>query len=258
VGVAPTDPPEALRKRHAPVLGTIQDATGVPTDLVIPANDDELVRMFHDRTIDMAYLGGYSYLLVRDRDGAEPLVMRDADLRSTSVFLIRSDTHAARLEDLKGARIGFGERRSPSGHLMPRIFLERRGIAPEEFFSQTFYSGGHDTTAHWVRDRKVDVGTASGDIVRKMFRDGRLDPTAVRILWETPDYPEYVWAVQHDLSPGLVSQIQDRLLALSRDEPAYARILDAAGAESFLPALDTDFQVLRRETVKLSGLEPGR
>lgn len=255
VGVLPTDAPEALRARHGPLLESIQDTIGVPTELVIPKDYDEILQMFHDRRIDMAYFGGYSYVLAHDRDGAVPLVMRDVDRRFTSVFLVRSENHAARLEDLKGARLSFGARLSTSGHLMPRVFLRQRGMVPEVFFRETLYSGGHDTTAYWVRDGRVDVGVASADIVRKMFRDGRLSQGAVRILWETPTYPDYVWAIHPDFSPRLASQIQDCLLALFRDEAKDRHVLEAADAGSFLPALDSDFDRLRPAMAVLNAPE---
>lgn len=250
VGVLPTDSPEALRSRHGPVLDHIQQVTGIPTELVIPADDDDLVRLFHERSIEMAYFGSYTYVLAHERDGAAPLVMRDVDLRVTSVFLVRPDSRAEHLEDLQGARFSFGARRSTSGHLMPRSFLTSRGIDPEQFFEETRYSGSHETTAYWVRDGTVDAGVADAAIIRTMLRDRRLAERDVRILWETPVYPDYVWAVQRNLSPRLVLQIQDGLLELSRDDLKQRQILEAAGAGSFLPALDEAFDDLRRVVSK--------
>lgn len=246
VGVLPTDAPEVLREQHGPLLASIQRATDIPTELVIPADDDDLVRMFHERSIEAAYFGGYTYVLARERDGAVPLVIRDVDLRFTSVFLVRPDNPAERLEDLKGARFSFGAPRSTSGHLMPRSFLSDRGIVPEQFFAETRYADGHDATAYWVRDGTVDVGVADAAVIRTMLRDRRLAQRDLKILWETPVYPDSVWAVQRNLAPRLALKIQDALMDLSRDDPEQRRILAAAGARSFLPALDAEFEDLRR------------
>lgn len=79
---------------------------------------------------------------------------------------------------------------------MPRYFLQSEyRIKAEDYFGDVQYSGKHDRTAHWVRDGKVDAGVANSNIVRTMFENGHLSHEDVRILWESPPYTDYVWAV---------------------------------------------------------------
>ena len=33
----------------------------------------------------------------------------------------------------------------------------------------------------------------------EVLTDGRLDPASVRILWETPPYADYVWAIRSEI-----------------------------------------------------------
>jgi len=251
IGVLPDAGTETLKARYAPLIEYLRVKTGYATELVIPASYEDLLTLFRNKAADIAFLGGYMYVLAHDRDHAVPLAMRDIDLQLTSLFLVRKDNPAANLEDLKGKRFTFGSRLSTSGHLMPRYFLREHDIVPEKFFSQTLYSGAHDTSAYWVRNGKVDATVVNSVIIRKMFADGRLNDNDVRILWESPPFPDYVWAVQESMDPRLQQQILDSLLSLSVEIPAERAILAAVDAKrKFLPALDQDFN-MAREAIKL-------
>ena len=251
IGVQPDAAPDIIKDKYSPLIEYLHRDTGITTELVIPKNYDELVTLLHHKAIDLAFLGGYTYVLAHDRDHVVPLAMRDIDLQLTSLFLVRPNDPAVTLEDLKDKRFTFGSRLSTAGHLMPRFFLREHGIVPEKFFSQILYSGAHDNTAYWVRDGKVDAGVANSEVIRKMFTDDKLGVNDVRILWETPAFPDYVWAAQEDLDPGRRQKILDSLLSLSIANPEHSLILEAVGAQrKFLPALDEDFN-LEREAIKL-------
>jgi phosphonate transport system substrate-binding protein len=251
IGVLPDSAPDILKAKYKPLVDYLQGETGIPSKLIIPADYEELLTMFHNQAIDLAFFGGYTYVIAHERDHAVPLAMRDVDLQLTSQFLVRADNPATSLEDLKGKRFAFGSDLSTSGHLMPRYFLRERGIVPEKFFSETLYSGAHDRTAYWVRDGKIDAGVANSKIIRNMFADGKLDEHDIRILWETPPYSDYVWAIQINIDPVLRQQILDSLLSLSIDNPKQRLMLEAMNVQrKFLPALDKDFTVTR-EAIKL-------
>ena len=135
---------------------------------------------------------------------------------------------------------------------MPRFFLQtERIITPEEYFGVVRYSGKHDRTAYWVRDAEVDVGVANSAIVRKMFADGRLGPDEVQILWETPPFPDYVWATRRDLGEPKKEKIRQAFLKLSKSDPTHAAILAGVDAGGFLPATMRDFSQLKTVVVRL-------
>lgn len=255
IGVLPDEAPEVLRARFTPLLEYLSDSLGLPYDLVIPEDYAALVTQFEDGDIDLGYFGGLTFVQVEARVGAVPLVLRDTDLNFQSSFLVRADNPAKSLADLKGARFAFGSRLSTSGHLMPRFFMQRDGLRPEDWFSDIRYSGAHDATAYWIRDGKADVGVANAAIIDSMFADGRLDHGAVRILMRTPPYADYVWAVQADTPDTLRVGIRDAFLALSPLVPEQAEILERVTAGAFLPALSTDFISLREIVAELSLLD---
>ena len=246
VGVLPDQHADQIATRYQDLLEYLENKLGIPYKLVIPESYAMLVEEFVQKRIDLANFGAVTYLQARQRAQAVPLVMRDIDTKFTSYFLVRTKESAQDISDFSGKRFCFGDKNSTSGHLMPRHFLIQQDIVPESFFSEVRYSGSHDKTAQWVRDGVVDIGVANALVIRSMFRSGRLDNEQVKVLWETPYYSDYVWAIQPDISKVQVDRLRNAFLALSEVNPGHSEILTAMGAGSYLPAGHSDFALLER------------
>jgi phosphonate transport system substrate-binding protein len=245
-GVLPDSSPKMIKRRFYPLLRYLEHETGLRIELTIPKNYRDLVHQFQAKKIDMAFFGGYTFVMTQNETKAVPLVLRDIDLKFSTVFLTRPDNLKRTIEDFEGTRLSFGDPLSTSGHIMPRAFLQERNIYPEKFFSEIRYSGGHDTTVYWVRDGLVDIGAVNSDIMRNMIKDGRLSENDVRILWETPTFTNYVFAIQPDFNQKLRTRLLDSFLALTPRVPTHKQILSSLGASSFLPASNEDFKILHQ------------
>lgn len=246
IGILPDEGKDKLVERYTPLFEYLSQEIGIPYQLIIPKDYDELLSLFHEKKVDFAYFGGFTFMKARMEDDAEPLVMRDVDTRFTSYFLVRSESVGQQLADYKGAQFAFGSDLSTSGHLMPRYFLNEMGIDPEYFFGEISYSGRHDLTAYWVRDGKVELGVANHAVIDKMYEDGRLTKKEVRILYETPPYPDYVWALRPLNNKAFRIKLRNAFLRLEKNDEVGAKILAALDAGSFLPAGVNDFSKLRK------------
>ena len=255
VGVLPDDAPEAIQRRHAPLVAYLSGALNRHFDLIIPHSYEEFQRDTRAGRYDLVYFGGYTF--VQQRERFVPLVMRDIDTRFVSYFLVRPDDPAQTIMDLRGRKLSFGSRLSTSGHLMPRYFLKEMGIRPEEFFAEVQYSGSHDRTAAAVLNKEADVGVANSQLIDNMLQTGRLRPNSLRILWRTPPYPDYVWAVSKDLDKNLRDQILQTFLDLSQADVGQREILAHQGASFFLPADAEDFVPLERIAEEMGLLSSG-
>ncbi len=255
IGIVPDESQELLLSRYTPLAEYLSAELGVPYELIIPTDYGELLTLFHKGEVDLVYFGGFTFVQAYMLDNAIPLVTRDVDNRFTSYFLVRGDSSAEDLSDFEGTRFSFGSQLSTSGHLMPRYFLDERGMVPEDFFETITYSGKHDLTAFLVRDGEVDLGVANAPVIRKMIRDGRLHENELRILWETPPYQDYVWALRPVFDEATRINVQDAFLKLSRANEPHGRILDSIDAGSFLPASVDDFVQLQEIIENLRLLE---
>ena len=256
VGVLPDRNVDILRQRYAPLLDYLSAETGLENKLVLPENYAALIRLFRDKKVDLAFFGGFTFAKVQAFYGARPLVMRDIDTRFTSWFLVKGENSALELADLKDKTFSFGSKLSTSGHLMPRYFMQvEKQIVPEQFFSEIHYSGAHDRTAYLVRDGKVDVGVANAEIIFAMIKDGRLKQGEIRSLWQTPPYPDYVWAVHDNLDEDVMRSLRNAFLKLDKNNKNHSKVLSRLGARFFLPAAAGDFMRLKRIAESLGLLQ---
>lgn len=209
IGVLPDENAESLKKRYRPLQDYLAVQIGIPCELVVPDSYDHLIQLFHNHKVDIANFGGLTFLKTMTTYGALPLVSRDVDHEFTSYVLVRAKLDVQRLEDTRGLRFSFGAKLSTSGHLRPRHFLMERGIQPETFYAEVFYSGTHDRTATNIRDGVADIGVANARVIDRMFANGSLSHDDVRVLWQTPPYADYVWAIQEGIATDERLRIRD-------------------------------------------------
>jgi phosphonate transport system substrate-binding protein len=224
---------------------------------VIPKSYADLVRKFGQKKVDLAYFGGVTFVQANLFHKAVPLVMRDIDVNFTRYFIIAKNNPAKSIKDLKGKSFSFSSKLSTSGHLMPRYFLSKQKIIPEQYFSKILYSSSHDKTALWVEKGKVEVGAVNSLIVDKMLEGRQLNPEKIRVLWRTPPYPDYVWAIRSGVVSSMKRKILNAFLELSQDDVRHKKILEKVQTHGFLPASVSDFMELQKiiEEIKIFGRE---
>lgn len=255
IGVLPDQGEAALRDQFTPLAEYLSRALQKPFEMIFPVDYADLVDRFDQGELDLVYFGGLTFLQAQARGGAVALVMRDIDAHFTSYFLVRTDVLEPNWQGMRGLSFSFGSRLSTSGHLMPRYFLLQQGIEPESYFSEVRYSGAHDTTAKLVEKGEVVLGAANSQIINKMFESDRLSEQQIRILWETPPYANYVWAVRPDADQAFVQQLSNGFLSLSPINERHAQILEPLGAGGFVPAALEDFTALREIAISVGLLE---
>jgi phosphonate transport system substrate-binding protein len=245
IGSLPDQNESILRAKYQPLLNYLNSHTGLKSNLLIPESYEQLLQWFDEGKVDIALFGGVTYVKARLKNKAVPLVMRDLDGRFKSVALVSVNNTAKGLRDLKGASLAFGSRLSTSGHFMPRYFLQQDNIDLETFFDKIEFSGAHDLTGGWVRDGKVEVGMLNSRVAAEMFRDGRLTKDKVKILWESPPYADYVWAIQPDISEQQRTSIRNAFMLMNQNTQNIA-LLQNLGANYYIPAAHEDFSDLER------------
>jgi len=251
VGVLPDVGHESLQKRNQPLFQYLTEETGINIQYIKLDKYKDLLEAFHERKVDLAWFGGYTFAKAHLQDRAVPLVMRDVDFKFTSYFLVRADHPAKSISDFKNKAFTFGSKFSTSGHLMPRYFLSQKDIIPEKFFSAVRYSGKHDTTVKWVRNGTVDLGVSNSKVIDKMFREDVLTQNEIRVLWETPSYSNYVWAIHPSIGRTTQIKVRDAFLGLSAENPKHKKILDQWDTRYFLPATIEDFLIIQKIAKKL-------
>jgi ABC-type phosphate/phosphonate transport system substrate-binding protein len=159
-------------------------------------------------------------------------------------ILVRADSPAERLEDLRGGIFALNSRHSNSGMNLPRVMFARIGAGPR-FFSRVIETGSHAASMHLVASGSADA--ASIDCLTYAFFGDYRPEALVGLRWfaDTPESPaipfvtaantsgDYVLALRRALSRVMVAPQRRPLMNRLRlrhvglpDPAAYARLLD--------------------------------
>lgn len=249
VGVLPDQKIDIIRQNYQPLLQFLHQSTGFKYRLVVPQTYDELLSLFAQGQLELALFGGATFIEAMQQYNAQALVMRNIDTEFVSIIITSKQHPAKNLDDLKDTHLAFGPRLSTSGHLMARFFLRNERISAESYFRQISYSSGHDATVQWVNEGKVDAGVLNKQIFQKMLADGRIDKESVKVIWQSPGYANYVWAVPPRLNKTQRQSIKDAFLALGQT-PEDHDLLSALGAKYFVPAKSDDFAQIQRAIIQ--------
>src|SRR5438445_532292 len=199
--------------------------------------------------VDIAHLGGFTYVQASKRAGVKPLVQRERDREFHSLFITQAGSPIRSLADLKKRSFAFGDVNSTSGHLMPEYFMRRNGVDPE-VIAKAIYTGGHDATLLAVANGKVDAGALDEAVFQRMTSQGKIDPAKVRVFWTTPPFFDYVWVARKGLDARKADAVRDSFLALDRADPQRRAILEALSASKYAPAPDANSGSLREAALE--------
>ncbi|MFG0807457.1 putative selenate ABC transporter substrate-binding protein [Pseudomonas fluvialis] len=242
VSAIPDEAPTELLRKFQPLGAYLEQQLGMPVEFTPVADYPAVVEALASDRIDLAWLGGFTFVQARLKTGnALPLVQRAEDARFTSKF-ITANPDVQSLADLKGKSFAFGSVSSTSGSLMPRYFMLQDGIKPESHFSRVGYSGAHDATAAWVQAGKVDAGVLNASVWDKLVANGTIDSNKVRVFATTPTYFDYNWTVRGTLDPALTAKIKAAFLALDPAIAEHKAILDLQAASRFIETAPENYQ----------------
>lgn len=246
IGLLPDRDPATLTQQYTLLFDYISKKVNKPYQLIIPKDYSELVDLFKNQSVDLAFFGGYTFVEANKSDGAVPLVMRDIDRKFLSVIAANKGKALNNIEDLQGTRFSFGSKLSTSGHLMPRYYMSKMNIFPEKYFSTVEYSQAHNKTLENVANGLVDAGVLNANVYNQMTKNDAELAEKVKVIWQSRPYPDYVWAGQSYLEQELQNDLILAFLSLNYDQENEKIILEGLDAQAFFPATINDFNELKK------------
>ncbi len=245
VSMIPTTDPSKATREMQPLVDYLGKKTGAKVEMTIPTNYAAVVEALVNDQVDVAHLGGFTYVQSSRRAGVKPLVQRDRDREFHSKFVTQPKSPIQSLADLKGRSFAFGDVNSTSGHLMPEYFMRQAAVDPQ-VIAKAIYTGGHDATLLAVANGKIDAGALDEAVFQRLTSTGKVDPATVRVFWTTPPFFDYVWVARKGLDTKLCGAVADAFLALNDADPQQKQILDALAAKKYLTADDASYDKLRQ------------
>lgn len=245
LSMIPTTDPGKIIRESDPFIDYLEKETGARVELVVPTNYAAVVEAMASDRVDIAYLGGFTYVQASARAGAIPLVQREKDQSFHSLFITQSNSAIRTLDDLKGHSFAFGDVNSTSGHLMPAYFMLQRGV-DQAVIDKAIYTGGHDATALAVANKKVDAGAMDEQVFARMIKEGKVSESEVRIFYTSPSFFDYVWAARRGLDRRMTEGFVNAMLKLNQGTPEQQPVLQFLNASKYVRALDASYDPLRQ------------
>ncbi len=243
----PDEDETRLTERFGKVAKYLEERLGVTVSYVPVKSYPAAVSAFVNDQVQLAWFGGLTGVQARLRvPGSEALAQGRDDPNFQTYFIAHTSTGLERSDDfpagLEGRTFTFGSRASTSGRVMPEFFLrENTGKGPDEFFSRVGFSGDHSQTIALVQSGAYEAGAVNYLVWKSQTAAGKVDPSKVRVIWETPTYPDYHWVIRGDVDAkfgeGFREKVRDALTGMKDPE-----ILGSFDRDGFIPATSAEFK----------------
>ncbi len=247
-----------LVERFTRVADYLQSKLGVPVKYLPVKSYPAAVTAFTNGQVQLAWFGGFTGVQARRQvPGSEAIAQGAEDVAFKSFFIANAKTGLAPSKELPkeiaGKSFTFGSRASTSGRLMPEYFIRKTfGRSPEEVFARVGFSGDHSRTIQLVQSGAFEVGVLDFTVWELDKKAGKIEPTQVSVIWESPTFPDYQWTVRGDADKAYGAGFKEKLRAalLAIDDKA---ILDQFARSKFIPAKNSDYDPIE-EVGKVTNL----
>ncbi len=267
IGAIPDQNPERLNRLYKNLSSELSEQLNVKVRYKPVVNYAAAVTAFRTGNLDLVWFGGLTGVQARlQTKGAKVLVQRDIDKNFHSVFIANKKSSLEKINNLndlkllKGKRFTFGSESSTSGRLMPQYFLNKAGVKLKDFKgSSPGFSGSHDATLMLVQSGSFDAGALNEQVWESNLKRGRINPSKVYVIWETPSYYDYHWLAQGNLDKkfrkGFTKELTNVFLSFNKKSKNQKEILDMLGAKKFIQSKNENYKKIEKIGKKIGKIK---
>jgi phosphonate transport system substrate-binding protein len=206
-------------RRSQQVIQTLERDLGVKVVPYTAGDYVSVIEAMRSKKVDLAWLGGFSYVLAVQEAGAEAFAVgvrkSTGKATYTSLIFVKAEAPYQTVMDLKGKSFAFVDPASTSGHLFPKAAMAKMGIKePEKFFGRLVFAGAHDAAQLAVLNGKVDAGASNDRVMDNLIKRGALKPGDLRVIFRTDPIPLGPLAYRRDLPEATKAAIRTSFLSM--------------------------------------------
>ncbi len=247
-----------LKARFNKVADYLEGQLGVDVRYIPVKSYAAAVTAFRNDQVQLAWFGGLSGVQARRLvPGSEALAQGKEDTAFVTYLIAHEsvglEESKAFPKEIAGKTFTFGSKGSTSGRLMPEFYIRNAfGKAPEDVFERVGFSGNHSRTIALVQSGSYQIGAVNYAVWEAELKDGKIDTEKVRIIWRTPNYPDYQWTIRGDVDKqfgkGFTEKVRAALIGMDDKE-----LLEAFPRSAFVPAKNADYAPIE-DTARQIGL----
>ena len=254
----PEENSSGVTDRYAPFIEYLSKQLGIKVTLRIANDYAALIEGQRAGNIHVGYYGPASFaraLVTGVKTEAFAIdVNEDGSKGYYSVFYVRADSPYQNIADLKGKVLGLVDPNSTSGYNMPLFTLNKMGLDPETFFSNTLITGSHENAVIALASGQVQTAAnrwnAPGDSnLTRMLNKGmlkNLDGTLMkesdfRIILKSDLIINSPTAYLADLPDDMKAAIREAYFDAPAKAPEAFRKLSDGKNQSWAPIASADY-----------------
>jgi phosphonate transport system substrate-binding protein len=251
IGLVPEQNIFRQLERYTPLAEYLSSKTGLKVRLKALIHYGSTIDNLVSAGMDGAFLGSFSYVLARNKTGAEILARPEAsDGTSTcnGLIFVRTDSGIRSIKNMKGKRFVFVDKATTAGYLFPLVYFKQQGVEDyRTYFKETYFAGTHEDAIRDVLEAKSDIGAAKNTVFARMARADATILQKLKTLIVSHDLPEIGLALGANVPASVKISLQNTLLNMHQD-PVGARVLMAFGAQRFVRTTSKDYEPILRYT----------
>ncbi|MBL8683222.1 MAG: PhnD/SsuA/transferrin family substrate-binding protein [Myxococcales bacterium] len=199
---------------------------------------------------------------------AKAIAMRDSDQDLRSAILVRKDSDAKTVADLRGKRVGVGAWDSPQATILPMLHLADNGLDPERDAAMVAHDvlvGKHGDHIGGERDAvkallagTLDAACVLDANVLGFARDGTVPAGALRTLAVTEpfDHCNFTILEGNEAPAGAIAKFTELLLSQDYNDPAVRPLMDLEGLKAWKPGRTEGYAPLARAIDRFRTIDP--
>ncbi|WP_188149565.1 putative selenate ABC transporter substrate-binding protein [Teredinibacter waterburyi] len=245
----PDEDESRLVERFNRVAAYLEFELGVPVKYIPVKSYAAAITAFRNNQVQLAWFGGLSGVQARLAvPNSQAIAQGYEDQFFKTYFIAHKNANVEPSTEFPKAIAGktftFGSKGSTSGRLMPEFYIrENLKQSPQEAFERVGFSGDHSATIAQVQSGAYQVGAVNYLVWETELAAGKVDPSKVKVIWETPNYPDYQWTLRGDADQvygkGFTKKLRNALLNM-KDKS----LLKAFPRKSFVAAKNDDYKAI--------------
>lgn len=263
MGFTPAESTDKVTANGKVLADLLEKATGYKFQIYVASDYTALVEAMKTNQVQIGWLAPFAFVLAEEKAGAKVLLksVRHGKPSQYSSIIVRDDSPAKKLEDLKGHTIAWTDPSSSSGHILPKSVLISTGIDPDTFFKRQTFAGSHETAVLSVINGTVDSAatftddeTGATGSWTKYTKNMTGKNIKVRSIFVTPPMPSDTVSVSKKFAeqdPAKVEKVRDAIQGLTKTPEGLAALKELYGIEGLVTATSEEYQPLRQAAQKL-------
>lgn len=245
-GFMPYNDPEHMRGLFDAVSSHLAEHMKIQMRFILAADYQTMGRLMDNQMVDLAWFTPASYRRIGKKVGAVGLCKPFRRGRGTyrPIIVVRKDSAAQQLADLKGKHFAFVERNSTSGFVVPNLMLMHIGVKdPLEFFSKISFTYAHTASLRGLAAGKFDGAAVYEGLPEEMSAE--LGADTFRRIAEGPPVPNDPIAIRPGLPEATKERVRTLLLDMEKYESgrkALKRLEELEKITKFVPTDESDYR----------------